>query len=55
MNSPIPDKAYQTIVDNDGNVEMPKELINLGYTGADIDTTNWLNDVGIYNTSFGEA
>ena len=55
MNSPIPDKAYQTIVNNEGLVEMPKELTNLGYTSADIDTTNWLSDVGIYNTNFGDA
>lgn len=55
MNSPIPDSAYETIVKNDGTVEIPSELTNLGYTEADIDTSNWLNDVNIYKYNFGEA
>jgi hypothetical protein len=55
MNSPIPDKAYSTIVGNNGEVEIPETLLDLGYTSADIDTSNWLNDVSIYGTSFGDA
>lgn len=55
MNSPIPDKAYSTIVNNNGEVEIPEILLDLGYTSADIDTSNWLNDVSIYGTSFGDA
>ena len=55
MNSPIPDKAYDTIKNNDGNVEIPDILVDLGYSDQDIDTTNWLNDVNIYRTEFGEA
>lgn len=55
MNSPIPDQAYHTIISNDGDVQIPKELTNLGYSGADIDTTDWLSDVDIYKYNFGEA
>ena len=55
INSPIPDKAYYTILNNNGEIELPEELVNLGYSSKDIDTSNWLNDIGIYKTNFGEA
>ena len=55
VNSPIPNKAYSTIVDNKGVVELPDVLVDLGYSNLDMDTTNWLNDISIYKTSFGEA
>lgn len=55
MNSPIPDQAYQTILDNKGDVNIPEILTDLGYTEADMDTSSWLNDVNIYKYNFGEA
>jgi hypothetical protein len=55
MNSPIPDKAYTTILNKQGEVEIPDVLLNLGYTGADMDTYNWLDSDNIYGTSFGSA
>ena len=54
-NSPIPDQILAK-----GEIEEPTEgdnaLVGL-YSSIPnaIDTTNWLNDVGIYKTSFGEA
>ena len=53
MNSPIPDKAYQSILQNDGTVQIPEVLTKLGYSENDIDTSNWLNDVSIYKYDFG--
>lgn len=50
MNSPIPDE-----VRTEDNIEFPPELIGRGYTQYDIDLNNWLNDISIYQTSFGEA
>jgi hypothetical protein len=55
INSPIPDKAYNAISNNGGNVDIPDVLGDLGYTAADIDTSNWLSDNNIYGTQFGEA
>jgi hypothetical protein len=55
MNSPIPDKAYRTILNRRGEVEIPEVLLDLGYTGADMDTYNWLDSDSIYGTSFGTA
>ena len=55
VNSPIPDKAYLTILNNQGQVEIPPVLSNLGYSEKDMDTTNWLNDVDIYKINFGQA
>jgi hypothetical protein len=55
MNSPIPDDALETIDENNQEIMIPDELWNLGYTYKDIDTTNWLNDISIYGTNFGEA
>ncbi len=55
MNSPIPDQAYHNIISNDGNVEIPEELTNIGYSEADMDTSDWLSDVDIYKYNFGEA
>ena len=59
-NSPIPDKVLET-----GLIEMPDETIGTGSDNAlyelydkdsnYLDTTNWLNDVGIYNYNFGNA
>lgn len=59
-NSPIPDKILAS-----GSIEFPdpttgegrdSALYNLYKNpGASIDTSNWLKDVGIYNTQFGEA
>lgn len=55
MNSPIPDKAYESIVDNNGTVSIPEVLTDIGYTENDMDTTSWLDDVDIYKYNFGEA
>ena len=55
MNSPIPNDARINIAYNEGNVEIPSILSELGYSAADVDLTNWLNEVSIYGTSFGEA
>lgn len=55
MNSPIPELAYQTIIDRNGEVVIPDILTNLGYNSGDIDYSNWLSDKQIYNTTFGEA
>ena len=52
-NSPVPKKALESIKNRDGNVEIPDELINLGYSGADMDTDCWLNDSSIYKANFG--
>jgi hypothetical protein len=57
-NSPIPDS-----IKTKGTIEFPggadgkdNALYQLYEKPVDaIDTTNWLNDVNIYNTSFGEA
>ena len=53
MNSPIPDNAYKTIVQNKNLVKIPPELGN--YSTSDFDQENWGDDSKIYNTSFGEA
>ena len=50
MNSPIPDKAWEAITLNNGEVEIPEVLTNLGYNVSDIDTHNWLD-----GSSFGSA
>lgn len=52
-NSPVPKKTLESIKNRNGNVEIPDELINLGYSGADMDTDCWLNDSSIYNSNFG--
>lgn len=59
-NSPIPDKILAK-----GEIEFPDTTLGIGKDNAlynlyadpfeAIDTTNWLNDVGIYKTNFGEA
>lgn len=54
-NSPIPNDALEEINENNGRVMIPDELWDLGYTADDMDTTNWLDDISIYKTSFGEA
>lgn len=54
-NSPVPNDALKEINKNNGRVMIPDELWDLGYTADDMDTTNWLDDVSIYKTSFGEA
>ena len=55
MNSPIPDKAYRSILNKSGEVEIPDVLYNLGYSDKDMDTQNWLDSDNIYGTSFGLA
>ena len=55
MNSPIPDRAYENILERDNTVEIPDVLTNIGYSMSDIDTSNWLSSNSIYGTSFGEA
>lgn len=55
MNSPIPNDARIQIQRDEGNVEIPPVLTNLGYSSNDIDPHNWLNCSNIYGTSFGEA
>lgn len=61
MNSPIPDKIKAA-----GSIEFPDPSTGTGKDNAlyglyrnpamdGIDTTNWLNDVGVYGTNFGEA
>ena len=50
INSPIPDEVKTKL-----SIAFPPELTDRGYTGNDIDETNWLNDISIYQTSFGEA
>ena len=54
-NSPIPDDALETIDENNQEIVIPDELWDLGYTYEDMDTSNWLNDISIYGTNFGEA
>lgn len=54
-NSPVPNDALEEINENNGRVMIPDELWDLGYTADDMDTTNWLDDINIYKTSFGEA
>ena len=51
MNSPIPDKAYEKIINAGGNVEIPKVLTDLNYTESDYDTESWLGDIDVYNAS----
>ena len=57
MNSPIPNDAKNQIIQSqNGEIEIPEELFNLGYSGTQgIDSQNWLNEVGIYGTNFGLA
>ena len=52
-NSPIPDQVWEHISNNGNSVEIPDDLYNLGYTAADMDTTNWLQNIDIYGYNFG--
>jgi hypothetical protein len=51
MNSPIPDKAYENIINAGGDLKIPKILDDLGYTESDYDLESWLGDIDIYNAS----
>jgi hypothetical protein len=53
MNSPIPDKTYENILNNNGTIKLPSELSE--YITEDFDYENWGDDDSIYKTSFGEA
>jgi len=55
INSPIPDKALAAISKKENSVDIPEVLTNLGYSAADMDTSNWLSENNIYGTNFGSG
>lgn len=55
-NSPIPTKAYEQIKYNDGTVQIPKVLEDIGYQSSDIDFSNWRDSLSIYQMgNYGEG
>lgn len=55
-NAPIPTKAFNNIQYNNGNVEIPEVLSDLGYGPADIDFSNWRDSLSIYQMgNYGEG
>ena len=57
-NSSIPETTLEYIQKQDGSIEIPDVLSDLGYTMYDMDreiTDCWLNDNNTYGTSYGEA
>ena len=55
-NAPIPTKAYDQIKYNNGLVQIPEVLSDIGYGLNDIDFSNWRDSLSIYQMGpYGEG